>query len=258
MSRIARESPVPAYFQIALDLHKRIQRQEWKNGDQLPPEPELAKEYNVSRVTLRQALAELTKDGLLVRFQGKGTFINDIPKPIVHDLSLPLEFAGHLHKLGYHTTSRILEHKVFNDPLLNVIEHLKILSDQPVAYLKRLLLINNQPVAINRSWFSERLTPGISQQDLIDGSLSGTLSQRYHLVPIRSENWMEVVRAAEKEAYLLNTYHDTPIMLLTAVSYLSDDTPLEYSITSWLGDSIRFQYNIDLIDGESVIHAGRK
>jgi len=73
---VDRQSPLPAYFQIARDLRRRISSGEWKPNDQLPSEIELAVQYSVSRMTLRQALNELEKDNLLLRRRGAGTFVN--------------------------------------------------------------------------------------------------------------------------------------------------------------------------------------
>lgn len=73
---VDRESPLPAYFQIARDLRRRISSGEWKPNDQLPTELELSEQYGVSRMTLRQALNELQKDNLLLRRRGAGTFVN--------------------------------------------------------------------------------------------------------------------------------------------------------------------------------------
>ncbi len=73
---INRESPIPAYYQIAVDLRQRISRGEWRAGNKLPAEPELARQYSVSRMTVRQAVSELVEDGVLVRKRGNGTFVN--------------------------------------------------------------------------------------------------------------------------------------------------------------------------------------
>jgi GntR family transcriptional regulator len=245
MKTIDRESPVPVYYQIALNLRERIHRQEWRTGDQIPPEPELAVLYGVSRVTVRQALAELVKDGLLTRQRGSGTFVNQKAMPLTHDFSMPTTFAGRLKRMGFQVSSTILQAETFHEPLPQVMDHLLLGLNTPVAYLKRMHLINGQPTAINRSWFSEVQCPGIAEQDLVENSLSRTLAERYHLVPTRANNWLEVIRATEKDAELLKTFVDTPLILLTTVSYLKDGRPLEYSMTAWLGDRIRFNFNMD-------------
>ncbi len=83
--RVDRDSPLPVYYQIASALRRRIADGEWRHGNQLPPEPELAKAFGVSRMTIRQALVELESDNVIVRRRGAGTFINqsflDITEP---------------------------------------------------------------------------------------------------------------------------------------------------------------------------------
>ena len=242
MTRVDRNSPIPAYYQIALDLRNRISKQEWEVGQSISPETELAQEYGVSRVTVRQALAELVKDGILERRQGSGTFVSQDPIPLVHDLSLPQILAGRLRQKGLVTSSRIIEAQTFPDPLPQVQEKLRISETTPIAYLKRILLIGNKPTALNRSWFSSILCPGITEQELIDHSLSKTLQCRYGLVPAYADNWLEVIRGSQETARLLESVLDMPMILLSSVSYLSDGTPLEYSTTEWLGDRVRFNF----------------
>ena len=77
---INRESPVPVYYQVAADLRNRINNGEWGSNGQLDSESELIEQYSVSRVTLRQALAELEKDDLIKRSRGKRSVVNDNPK----------------------------------------------------------------------------------------------------------------------------------------------------------------------------------
>ena len=242
MTFVDRESPIPAYYQIALDIRNRIFKQEWEVGQRISPETALAEEYGVSRVTMRQALAELVKDGILERRQGSGTYVSQDPIPLIHDLSLPHILAGRLRQRGLVTSSSIIEAQTFPDPLLQVQEALQISAITPIVYLKRILLIGNKPAALNRSWFDSALCPGITEQELIDHSLSKTLQDRYGLVPAYADNWLEVIRGSKETADLLDSVLDMPMMLLRSVSYLSNGKPLEYSITEWLGDRIRFNF----------------
>ena len=73
---VDRSSPIPAYYQIAVDIHQRIANGEWRAGDKIPPEVELAEEYQVSRMTMRNALGQLANEGILDRKPGNGTFVN--------------------------------------------------------------------------------------------------------------------------------------------------------------------------------------
>ncbi len=88
MSSVDRSSPLPVYFQIALDVRRRIAAGEWTAGARIAPELELVRQYAVSRVTVRQALAELVKDDLLDRHRGSGTYVREQQHPLVYDLNL--------------------------------------------------------------------------------------------------------------------------------------------------------------------------
>ena len=84
-----RTSPLPAYQQIANDIVLRISQQEWQIDDKLPSEAELAADYGVSRVTLRQAMGQLEQEGIIARFQGKGAFVTNNPRQLVQELTFP-------------------------------------------------------------------------------------------------------------------------------------------------------------------------
>ena len=252
MTYINRNSPIPAYYQIALHMRSRIAEKEWEVGDSIPPETELAKQYGVSRVTMRQAIAELVKDDILERKQGSGTFINFEPHPLVHDLSLPHILAGRFRKMGLKTSSKIVEAQTFSEPFPEVQTHLQITDDTSIAYLKRVLMIGNEAMAVNRSWFDHTRCPGIADQDLIDGSLSKTLRERYGHVPAYANNSVEGIRCTQETANLLGHMLDMPMILVRSVSYLEDSTPLEYSITEWLGDRIRFNFQSTFVQNSAA------
>ena len=232
------------YYQIAVYLRDSIRAGKWHSGDYLPPEVELAKTYNVSRVTIRQALAELVKDGLLSRQRGDGTVVTEHSFPIVHDLSLSSKFLSRLKVLGYEYNSRILEKAVYDIPFPIVAEKLQIDANQSVSYIRKLNLINDEPFSIGRSWLSTALCPGIIDSDLIDNSISSTLIKKFGLVPVSSDYWIETIRSTEKDITLLSTKVDIPLFLVTALSFLEDGKPLEYSTSIWLGDRIRFHIQV--------------
>src|SRR3972149_5671087 len=79
--RIDRSSPIPLRVQAKQALQEQIQRGAWKPGALVPGEPDLCRQFGVSRTTVRQALAELTHVGLVVREQGRGTVVAPPPPP---------------------------------------------------------------------------------------------------------------------------------------------------------------------------------
>jgi GntR family transcriptional regulator len=241
VTSVDRSSPLPAYFQVAEDLRRRIAKGEWGIGARITPEVELAREYGVSRVTVRQALAELTKDDLVEARRGSGTYVRPRPLPIVYDLNLTLgAYAARLRELGFANRAEILESGVTGAPAEHVVEALALAPGAQVAHLLRRVLINEQPAAIYRSWFDAAVVPGIERSRGVEGSLSDTLQRDYGLVPTRSELSLEVVRSTRGEAALLGCKSDVPLLIVTSTSYLGDGRALEHAQMAWRGDRVRF------------------
>lgn len=179
---IDRNSPVPAYYQIQLDLSDRIQRGEWNDRKQLPSESTLAEQYAVSRITLRQALAELEKDGIIKKSRGCGAKICEKPAPFVHKMDFYSIVATHEGHDGKQVTSQVLNIRRFDMPTEDVIEHLQLEPGTPVVYIKRLFLFDDKPLAVGRSWLSLARFPGLDETGLGEKGLTATLRSRYNTI----------------------------------------------------------------------------
>lgn len=258
MRDVDRSSPLPVYFQIARDIRRRIDEEEWRAGDRITSEPRLSDEYGVSRVTIRQALAELVKDDLLERKRGSGTYVREQPRPLIYDLRLTLgAYAAQIRTLGFGNRAEVIEAAAVTDPADEVRRALALAARHPVTYLVRRVLINDEPSALYRSWFDADAVPGIERSPGLTGSLSDVLAQTYRLVPARSETRIEVVRPTREEVSLLGASSDVPLVMVTSTTYLQDDRPLEYSQTTWLGDRVRFHVASGGRDGDRSAPTGR-
>lgn len=241
MAPIDRSSPLPAYFQVAEDLRVRLRKGEWGTGARIAPELDLAHAYGVSRVTVRQALAELVKDDLLERRRGSGTYVRPQQRPLVYDLNLTLgAYAGRIRELGFTNRAEVLESGLIDEPPEHLRSALDLADGGRISYLIRRILINDRTAALYRSWFDASVVPGIERSPQVEGSLSDVLEHEYGFVPVRSELYVEVVRSTRDEAALLQTGGDVPLLAVTSTSYLGDDRPLEHAQMMWLGDRVRF------------------
>lgn len=254
MHTINRESPIPVYYQIQQDLLSRISRGEWKLGELMPSESALLKDYEVSRVTLRQALAELEKDGIIKRFRGKGAYVKGIsPKPYVHELKYRLvtQDQGLGTDSDEDMSARILTLEEIAQPYPDVLEKLALpKEDIEAIYLKRLFMLNGKPIAIGKSWLPSFMLPGFIDKGMVNNSLTQTLKANYGLSAARVDDYLEVMRCTSGEAKLLNCTVDTPLLQVKGISFTEDGRPIEYSSTSWLGDCVRFNINLRLSELE--------
>ncbi len=239
--KVDRESPIPVYYQIALDLRVRIGHGEWSSERRLPSEKELAREYQVSHMTMRQAIAELVKEGLVSRQRGSGTYLNQTAMQVIPQVGFPISFNLRIKELGLTPSARILKAQIVQASA-EIAQRLNLLPGDPIAFHKRVLLANEQPMALNHSFIPYRLCPGILVEGLIDHSISATLERRYQLTPIYAEHWFETILASDEDANLLEVEAGSPLLLLTTISYLEDKTPLEFSMTTWIGDRVRLYF----------------
>ncbi len=241
--RIDKSSPVPMYHQISASIRQRILNNEWKPGDKIPSEEALSFEYGVSKITLRQALSNLEQEELIRKERGKGVFVNKNPKGIVHDLSLPIMIGWRLKNEGTPLDAKVLScYECSAIPYIN--EALGAEPEESLIYVKRTFLLDNRAIALNRSWLRSKVVPGLAENGLIDSHLSTTLSTVYQLVPERLENTIECTKIYANDINILNVQYDTPVIIVTSVSYLECNVPLEYSKTIWLGDKVKFTFNM--------------
>ncbi len=228
-------------------IRRRVEAEEWGVGERIPPELALAGEYAVSRVTVRQALAELVKDDLLERRRGSGTYVRPQPRPLHYDLSLTLgAYASRLRDLGFSNRAEVLEASRLHDPAPALREALDLDEDAVVVTLLRRILINDAPAALYRSWFDAAAVPGIEDAAGLEASLSVVLAEEHGAVPVRAEHELEVIRALEEEATLLAAGSDVPLVVVTSTTFLADGSPLEHSRMTWLGDRVRFHVTSDV------------
>lgn len=255
MRTVTKDSPIPVYYQIYVDLKKKLLGG-WSMivDGKLPAEQELAREYQVSRVCMRQAMAELEKDGLIVRYRGRGSFVKESPKPIMHSLDLPESMSKQSVRKYIDKNPDIIELCHFDTTYPHISEALGYQGG--IFYIKRIMRVDGNPISVNRIWIPDKFAPGLDEKGLcVEGSLSKTLSQEYKLKAHHRSNIIEVLRPSSTEVELLKITYDTLILQVTSTSYLEDDTPYEHSVTSWIGDSIRLK--IDVFDIEHGLEFSR-
>lgn len=239
---IDRSSPVPTYQQIASDISKRIAQHEWYIDEKLPSEMELAKTYGVSRVTLRQAMAQLEKDGIIEKFQGKGAFVKSNPRRLVQDLAFPS--LDRNNPAPNPLFSRIFHEEETTPPNLEVRSKLGVREDTPLIHFKRLHYYEEKPVGLSSIWFPAAKVPGLTADSLVNQSISKTLYYTYHYQIASIDNYIESMKLDAVEASLLDSVYDAPGLMINSQYLLEDESPIEYSSTVWLSDFTRFHYKV--------------
>ena len=207
----------------------------------IPTQSELEAMFGVSRITVRKAVDELVSEGLLVRRQGKGTFVQSTK--LTHELNAITSWTESLHALGYTPSTSNVEVDVMSAPK-RIAKLLGLGEGEPVAKLRRVRLANGKPISLMVNYVPHALVPGLEERMHGRESLYDVLGQVYGLVPHVAEDTVETREATEQEADLLDIEPWSPVLCVTRVGYLSNGNPLELAMVTSRGD--QYQYKVVL------------
>jgi GntR family transcriptional regulator len=188
---------IPRYHRIAEALRDRIARGELPAGARLPNQRDLAREFGVTLMTLRQALELLEREKLIVRRHGLGTFVA-VPT-IDYDILQSRRFAGDLSAQGEHVTTRLLGHR-FVPADRRVATALELGARARVLVIERLRSIDGRPVGLQRSFLPGPLGDEIVKADLATTPLRQVLEFKLGLVIARARETVAAVRLGRREA----------------------------------------------------------
>ncbi len=192
-------------------------------GEPLPPERQLAEEWGVARMTVRQAIAALASEGLVRSVHRRGNL--RAPNPLSLRVRLG-SFADTLRELHLEPTTRPLECRVDEDPPEAVVAFLGLAGDERALRVRRLRLGDGVPLALERAWFPAALVPDLDEKDLSE-SLYHFLEPR-GLLPDSGEESVVAALPDDEEAELLDMPASRPVLRLVRRA-LTDGRPIEYA-----------------------------
>jgi len=215
----------PLYRQIKQLLLASLQRGEWKPGELVPSELELAARFQVSQGTVRKAVDELASENLLVRRQGKGTFVATHHEPRAQFRFLRIApDSGE----AAPTRSEFLECSNLRAPA-DVARLIGLRAGESVIYLKRLLRFDGEPVVLDEIWLPAAIFRGLSAERLAQykGPLYGLFESEFGISMVRADECLRAVAASAPAAATLGVAVGTPLLLVERVSYTYGDRPVE-------------------------------
>jgi GntR family transcriptional regulator len=229
--------PIPLHHQVYLDLRAALEGGEWRPGDRLPPERELAGRYGCSLITVRRALGDLAREKRLQRTRGRGTVVTQ-PK-IVRDLSSTLSFAEEMQLHGLEPKTTLLGAAVGRAGE-GAAAALQLAPGAPTYRLERLRGAANLPLLLEQVELPAERFPDLLTADLEHGSLYDFLATRYGCRIVRLRETIEPVLPPAREARILNESRRRPMLLLVGTAFAEDGMPVEYSRTYVPGERSKF------------------
>ncbi|GEN25775.1 GntR family transcriptional regulator [Halomonas cupida] len=213
----------PLYLQLARQLELEIRSGEWRAGEALPSERNLAEALSVSRITARNALDQLAESGLIRRDRGSGTFI----RPSVNQsLTRLVSFSEMLTRRGFTPRSEWLLRDM-DWPSSEESLRLGLSANAQVARLKRLRLADDVVMAVEESCLPVSVLP---EPQSVETSLYKWLEAAGRPIT-RALQHVTAINADENLARLADVPAGQALLKITRVGYLADDTPAELTVT---------------------------
>ncbi|MEY4751113.1 MAG: hypothetical protein RIQ60_3327 [Pseudomonadota bacterium] len=216
----------PLYQQIKALLTRSLQEGEWRPGEAIPSELELAARFRVSQGTVRKAIDELAAENLLVRRQGKGTFVatHSEEKVQYRFLRLQPDDAAMVAPMA----RRILECRRMRAPA-DVARALDLRGGDSALQIRRTLAHADRPVVYDDIWLPGTLFKGLTQERLEDlrGPLYGLFETEFGVRMIRAEEKIRAVAAEGMAAEILAVEPGQPLLSVERLSFTYGDKPVE-------------------------------
>jgi GntR family transcriptional regulator len=229
--------PVPLHHQVYLDLRAAIDTGEWRPGDLLPPERQLAGRYGCSLITVRRALSELAREGRLERTRGRGTTV--LRPRIERDFGGTMSFTEEMQDRGLDPETRLIASRPESAGEV-VAAALQIEPGAPTLYLERLRAADGEPMLLEQVHLPAEQFPGLLASDLEHGSLYDLLTARYGTRIVRAREALEPVLLRAREARLLAQRPRTPALQIEGIAYSAEGIPVEFARSYVRGDRTRY------------------
>ena len=216
----------PLYEQIKSLITRSLVSGEWKPGDAIPSEMELAKRYGVSQGTVRKAIDALASEYIVVRHQGKGTFVatHTAPSQQYRFLRVRDDSGEVIHP----TTSFIGLEKTKADQAIAATLGVRVGTN--IATIKRVLIFAERPLIFDQIHLVNAEFAGLTMEALeaSRGSIYSYLETTYGARMIRAEEKIKAVSADKTTAKYLNVRAGTPLLSVDRVAYTYGDKPVEW------------------------------
>ncbi len=218
----------PLYQQIKGLILQGLQSGEWKPGEGIPSEMELAARYRVSQGTVRKAIDELASNNLLIRRQGKGTFV------ATHaEQQIQYRFLKLIPDLGDPKSEGPAQRKIIDCKKLranaDIARALAIRSGDAVLQVRRVLSFAGSPTILEDLWLPGTPFKGLTAERLseYDGPMYAMFEAEFGVRMVKAEERIKAVMPDSAQCKLLEIKSNTPLLSVERLAYTYNDTPME-------------------------------
>ena len=231
--RIDKDAPTPIYLQIAESIGSLLASGALPPGYVLPPERVLCEQFGISRMTLRQAMSLLDREGLIDSRRGIGTVVrNSRLRKQQQELR---SFSEEIRERGGRPESRLISLGLAT-PAATVREFFGLRDDQKIYEIQRVRLNDGEPLALELARIPERLCPGLERFDLTKTSLYRVLEESYGLTLESCSEEISAEIPNSEYRKLLSVPAGTAVLVVNRRTYARDGRPVEFTRSVFRGD----------------------
>lgn len=237
---IDKNSPIPVYYQLKNDFIKKIASGVWKAGECISSERELCEIYDVSRMTIRQAIGELVQEGILTRKKGKGTFVCE---QRVNQKDM-MSFTEMIKQSGRSLETKVVEFEIIDTP--EDIQDVFILDR--LYKISRKRIVDNECIAVETVYIPVDYC-GHLNKEMLEGSLYKVL-EGFGYIITNSNSSIVAVNVDDEIRKILECEIDTPILKVVSKTFTNTDKLLFLEEAFYKSDKFTLQVNISRKEGE--------
>ena len=218
----------PLYIQIKKRIIESLVSSEWVPGQSIPSEMALAKKYNVSQGTVRKAIDDLTADKILIRKQGKGTFVSSHNEENIQLRFLRLtEKSGKKEKLENKLIS--FEREKANN---QIAKALGVNTSSTLISIKRLLTFNGKPLILDFIKIPSGFFRGLTSEKVVEkkGSMYRMYETDFGIQMLHADEKIKAVLSNKESSDLLGISLSSPLLSVERLSYTYDAKPIEWRL----------------------------
>ncbi len=237
---VDRESQQKLYVQMMSILKDKIVQREWPSGSQIPTEDELCRIYDVSKATVRAAIAELVRDGYLRKFQGKGTFVSQcLPEP---GITMKTQLTEDIFGEGVITKKELLVRGT-KEPSEDIKSHLATAGSVYYILCKR--VVNGETAYIEESYVPLDIVPDIEEADVCAVPFYDMIQERSSRKIQKVVQMIEIADIEGDAAAILKNGNGSSMLLLHRLLVGTDGRPLAY--TRIMGRGRKYKLQTELL-----------
>ena len=233
----------PLYEKVKKKITASLVQGEWRPGEAIPSETELANVYDVSQGTVRKAIDELSAESILIRRQGKGTYV-----ATHNEENIQLRFLRLTSNFGL---KEKLDNQLVSFSKEKATNKLaKVLNINPastIISLKRVLTFNEKPLILDVIKIPAQSFRGLTAEMVVEkkGSMYRMYETDFGVRMLRADEKIRAINANFESASLLNVKENSPLLSVERISYTYDNKPLEWRLGLCITDNHYYRSELD-------------